>query len=228
MTAPQRVALLTSPREPVSVTPVRTEHVATLAPMLARAFDLDPAYQYLIPDGATRLTGLTKFFSGNLRTHLPHACTHVSLDERGPCATVTLRPPGGVHVSTLTMLRHGLLPFSFAHGHSAVKRLLWLKETYDALEAEAAQRRPHWYVHMMAVRPDHQGRGLGSRLLERMLAETADRATPMQSVLTTHLRQNMAFYQRAGFEVIDERTLEPPDGLPYTVWSMVRPQRATS
>jgi ribosomal protein S18 acetylase RimI-like enzyme len=225
MTTPQRVPA--SPREPVNVTPVRAEHVAALAPMLARAFDVDAAYQYLIPDAAKRLAGLTEFFSGNLRVHLPYACTHVSLDDRGPCATVTLRPPGGVHVSTLTMVRHGLLPFAFAHGRSAVKRLLWLKKTYDALEAEAARGQPHWYVHMMAVRPDQQGRGLGSRLLERMLAETADRVPRLQCVLTTHLRQNLAFYQRAGFEVTDERTLEPPDGSRYTVWSMVRPARAT-
>jgi ribosomal protein S18 acetylase RimI-like enzyme len=210
------------------VTPVRAEHVAALAPMLARAFDVDAAYQYLIPDAAKRLSGLTEFFSGNLRTHLAHACTHVSIDERGPCATVTLRPPGGVHVSPLTMLRHGLLPFAFTHGRSAVRRLLWLKETYDALEAEAARGRPHWYVHMMAVRPDQQGRGLGSRLLERLLAETADRATPTQTVLTTNLVRNVAFYQRAGFEVVGERALEPPNGAPYTVWSMVRAARGVT
>jgi GNAT superfamily N-acetyltransferase len=224
MSAPERV-VLTSPSEPVNVMAVRPDHVATLAPMLARAFDVDAAYQYLMPDAEKRLTGLTAFFSGNLRTHLPHACTRVSLDERGPCATVTLRPPGGVHISTLTMLRHGLLPFAFAHGRSAVNRLLWLKETYDALEAKAARGRPHWYVHMMAVRPDRQGQGLGSRLLERLLAETADRGARVPSVLTTHLRQNLAFYERAGFETTDERTLEPPNGLPYTVWSMVRAPR---
>jgi hypothetical protein len=112
MTIPQRVAATALPREPVNVTPVRAEHVAALAPMLALAFDVDAAYQYLIPDASKRLAGLTEFFSGNLRLHLPYACTHVSLDERGPCATVTLRPPGGVHVSTLTMVRHGLLPFA--------------------------------------------------------------------------------------------------------------------
>jgi GNAT superfamily N-acetyltransferase len=81
---------------------------------------------------------------------------------------------------------------------------------------------------MMAVRPDQQGRGLGSRLLERLLAETADRGTPLQCVLTTHLRQNLVFYQRAGFDVTDERVLEPPDGSPYTVWSMVRRPLTTS
>ena len=225
MITSQRATVADSPHAPLNVTPVRTEHIAALAPMLGRAFDVDAAYQYLMPDAARRLDGLTEFFSGNLRVHLPHACTHVSLDERGPCATVTLRPPGGVPISTLTMLRHGLVPFAFAHGRAAVKRLLWLKKTYDALEAEAAQNRPHWYVHMMAVRPDQQGRGLGSRLLEHMLARTADAGTPLQCVLTTHLRQNLVFYQRAGFELTGERKLEPPDASPYTVWAMVRPPR---
>jgi GNAT superfamily N-acetyltransferase len=221
------VAVSASPLDSGRIAPLGAKHIRGLAPVLAQVFDVDAAYQYLFPNPGTRRAGLTDFFSGNLRTHLPHACTHVVLDDRGPCATVTLRPPGGLRISTLTMLRHGLLPFAFTHGHSAVRRLLWLKDTYDELEALAAEGRPHWYVHMMGVRPDLQGQGVGSRLLERVLAGVADVTPLVHCVLTTHLRQNLVFYGRAGFELVGERALAPPDGAPYTVWSMARPPRQT-
>jgi ribosomal protein S18 acetylase RimI-like enzyme len=208
--------------------PIRATDVPTLAPLLAEALAVDAGYQYLFPDAALRVAGLSEFFAGNLKTHLPHACTHALRDQRGVVATVTLRPPGGVPISMWTMLRHGLLPFGFSHGVGAVKRLLWLKETYDALEAEAAEHQPHWYVHMMAVRPDAQGQGRGTALLERMLRQTADAGSPRSTVLTTHLTQNLVFYRRSGFEVTDERELSPPGGAPYVVWSMVRKARAAA
>jgi GNAT superfamily N-acetyltransferase len=205
------------------VVSIRAEHLPAVAALLADAFDVDAAYRYLFPAPATRIAGLTDFFTRNLGTHLAHACTYALTGPQGVCATVTLRPPAGIHISTLTMIRRGLLPFALTHGAHAVKRLFWLKHTYDELEAEAAQAAPHWYVHMMAVRPDVQGRGLGSRLLERIFSQTADRGARLSTVLTTHMPRNLVFYRRAGFELTGERTLQPPNGAPYTVWSMARP-----
>jgi GNAT superfamily N-acetyltransferase len=198
---------------------LRAAHVDRTADLLARAFEVDEAYRYLFPDAAARTAGLRDFFARNLRTHLPQACTFVALDAGGRVlATVTLRPPGGLHISFWTMLRRGLLPFAAAHGWGAVQRLLWLKRTYDALEAEAAANLPHAYVHMMAVAPEHQGQGVGSRLLAQVLGAS----NAAQTVLTTHLPRNLVFYRRHGFEVLSERTLQPPRSHAYTVWSMRR------
>ena len=198
-------------------------HVERTAAMLARAFAIDPAFGYLFPDPQRRERGLRDFFARNLRTHLPHRCTHALLDPQGqPYATVTLRPPGGIHVSALTMLRRGLLPFALAHGRATVQRLFWLRRTYDALEAETARGARHFYVHMMAVAPERQGRGHGARLLEQILECETARAPDLPAVLTTHLPRNVVFYQRHGFEVADERGLRPPGSDGYTVWTMRR------
>jgi predicted N-acetyltransferase YhbS len=90
------------------------------------------------------------------------------------------------------------------------------------LANEITRAQPHWYVHLMAVHPDLQGQGYGSRLLARVLAQTLERDPHLPTVLTTHLPENLVFYRRAGFETIGERTLAPPGGEPYTVWSMAR------
>lgn len=197
--------------------------LAATACLLARALEDDPAYAYLLPDLAQRACGLADFFTQNLRAHLAHDCTRVVRDPSGaPCATVTLRPPGGIHISMATMIRRGLLPFALAHGAGAVRRLSWLKRTYDGLEQSAARGGVHRHVHMMAVRPELQGRGEGGRLLAHVLAATDASGPEAPTVLTTHRERNVVFYRRAGFEVVDERWLYPPGGTAYVVWSMTR------
>jgi ribosomal protein S18 acetylase RimI-like enzyme len=212
---------MTSPIQQMRVRPLTAALVAETARMLGRAFEVDPAYRYLIADARRREKGLTDFFARNLRVHLPHRCTFVALDDGDRvAATVTVRPPEGIHISSLTMLRRGLLPFALAHGRQPVKRLFWLKKTYEALEAEAANGRPHGYVHMMAVSPERQGRGLGGWLLREVLLMRGQQDGSVPIVLTTHLERNVVFYRRAGFRVLSERVLEPPGGTPYPVWSM--------
>ncbi|MCA9618829.1 MAG: GNAT family N-acetyltransferase [Myxococcales bacterium] len=195
------------------------DRVAT-AEVLAKAMVIDAAYGYLIPDPEKREGALRDFFAGHLRTQLAHHFTFVGVDDGGVVATVTLRRSGLVDPSLWTTIRHGLIPFASAHGWATVRRLFWLKGAYDELEARLAGGEPYTHVHMMAVAPELQGRGVGSRLLaERM--SWMDGRRP--AILTTHLEQNVVFYERHGFEVLSEETLRPPGGATYRVWSMRRP-----
>jgi GNAT superfamily N-acetyltransferase len=126
------------------------------------------------------------------------------------------------------MIRRGLLPFALTHGRKAVQRLLAVKEKYDAIEARVARGERHWFVHMMAVDPARQGKGLGSRLLDRILEITVDaraaRGTP-PAVLTTNKKHNVVFYERAGFELDGVEDVSLLGEAPYSVWRMRRPPR---
>ena len=203
-------------------------HLPAVANLLAHAMVDDPAYAYLMPDLATRHRGLADYFARSLRTYVPHRCTYLALDDNVACGTVTVRPPGGIHISTLTMIRRGLLPFAREHGVGAVRRLFALKDVYDGIEARLSQGQPHWYVHMMAVDPSKQGHGMGSALLASALAATADaRGTaPLPVLLTTHNERNVAFYCRTGFEVIHEQDVSLDGAAPYRVWGMRRARRS--
>jgi GNAT superfamily N-acetyltransferase len=208
-----------------------SEHIAPLdaglvlenARLLATAFFDDPAFGYLFPDAATRSASLEDFFVRNQRIHLPYRCIHAARGEGGELrGTVTLRPRAGLHISLWTMARRGLLPFALRNGASAVKRLLWLKDVSEQLEADAAQGVPHFYVHMMAVPPALQGHGVGTRLVTRVLEQALKAHPGTRTVLSTHRPQNVVFYRRIGFEVTGERLLEPPGGTPYRAWMMAR------
>jgi ribosomal protein S18 acetylase RimI-like enzyme len=213
----------------IDVRLLEREDIGATAVLLAAAMDDDPAYGFLFPRGDGRRAGLEDFFARNLRTHLPYRCTYVGVVGSKVVATITMRPPDGLSISLLTMIRRGLLPFALAHGRAAVRRLFVLKDAYDAIEARLARGERHWLVHMMAVDPARQGRGLGSRLLERTLDTTVDakRTGTPPAILTTHNERNVVFYQRAGFEVDRVEDVSLMGAAPHRVWCMRRRKNAT-
>lgn len=213
--------------EPVlhTVGSLTASQLGLLARVLTDALDDDPAYRFLFPEAAQRQRGLYDFFASNLHMHLPFRCTHVLTAQDGELiGGVTVRPPGGLRVSPRVLVLRGLVPFALRQGRGPLLRLFWLKEAYEALEARSSRGEPHFHVHMMAIAPALQGRGLGARLLATALRRSADAGSLRHpTVLTTHRPANVAFYARAGFEVVEERNIAPPGAAAYTVWSLARP-----
>jgi GNAT superfamily N-acetyltransferase len=209
---------------------LREQQIVPVAALLADAFVDNTAYGFLFPELASRKSRLADFFSRNLRTHLPYRCTYVWAPERdGVVATVTLRPPSGVPVSIWTMIRRGLLPFALRNGWGAVRRLFYLIEQTERIDGEASGGRAHWHVHMMAVRPDRQGTGIGTRLLREVFAaEGGPSASEYPISLQTERPQNLRFYQRLGFEMQCEYQLGGViGGQPFRTWTMLREPSAS-
>jgi ribosomal protein S18 acetylase RimI-like enzyme len=76
---------------------------------------------------------------------------------------------------------------------------------------------PHYYLSIVAVAPEHQGRGIGSALI-RPILERCDRdGVPAYLEATTE--RNRALYERHGFRVSEE-VRWPDDGPP--LWLMWR------
>lgn len=89
----------------------------------------------------------------------------------------------------------------------------------DANDAASEQiahlrpREPHWYLASIGTRPERQGEGLGTAVLEPVLARG------VRAYLETSVADNIRFYERLGFTVVGETTIAgggPP------VWAMVR------
>jgi ribosomal protein S18 acetylase RimI-like enzyme len=75
---------------------------------------------------------------------------------------------------------------------------------------------PHWYLATLGVDPDAWGRGIGTALLARWLAEVDADGVP--AWLETDREGNVGFYRRSGFEVaLHTQVLATP------VWCMRRP-----
>ena len=85
------------------------------------------------------------------------------------------------------------------------------------MEGRHPRRPPHWYLAIMGVDPQWQGRGIGSKLMRPAL-EVLD-AEGMPAYLEASTPRSRALYERHGFAVTGEFNL--PSGGP-TLWQMWR------
>jgi Acetyltransferases len=88
---------------------------------------------------------------------------------------------------------------------------------YDAAVAAALPTYPHWYLGILATRPDHAGRGLGRRLMAHGVARAHAEEVP--AVLETMNPSNVDLYVRAGWQVYGQTSAAD---VPRT-WVLVNP-----
>jgi ribosomal protein S18 acetylase RimI-like enzyme len=83
----------------------------------------------------------------------------------------------------------------------------------------------HWYLETMGVAPSAQRLGIGSRLLAPAL-ELADRDR-VDCYLETSDRDNVEFYERHGFEVVEDALPFVPGGPTHVAMRRVPQRRQT-
>lgn len=146
---------------------------------------------------------------------MPRKAAWLSHRDDGQVAGAALwYPPGTKQHSFRESLAESLpfLPAGLPHlgKASRLQRLItssWPKE-------------PHWYLSVLSISPESQGRGHGSVLLRPGL-EAADR-DGLGCWLETQRERNVPFYARFGFDLIRQVEVEP--GVP--LWLMWRPPAA--
>jgi ribosomal protein S18 acetylase RimI-like enzyme len=90
--------------------------------------------------------------------------------------------------------------------------------TYEHHVAPHHPREPHWYLFVLGVEPEWQGRGVGSALLARFYEKASASGRP--AYLETDLHSSVRLYERHGFVVVQEFDVAPLGGL--HVWTMRR------
>lgn len=104
-------------------------------------------------------------------------------------------PPGTCRSVRLEVLRR--LP-SLVLGNSAIgalRRWRWL-----GTWAGNDPREPHWHVGPLAVTPERQAQGVGSRLMAQGIVGTGEQGAFMY--LETDKPANVRFYKKSGFRVV--------------------------
>ena len=122
-----------------------------------------------------------------------------------PPGTTKLSPRESV-AEALPFLPEGLLRLGRASRFEGAIKQRWPKE-------------PHWYLAILSVSPESQGRGLGGALIRPGL-ERAD-AEGVAAYLETQRERNVGFYERFGFKLVEKITIDGE--LP--VWLMHRDPR---
>jgi ribosomal protein S18 acetylase RimI-like enzyme len=189
------------------------QDLPAVARSLARAFERDPHFCWIVRDERTRLERLERSFRTFIdRLWLRHdeSYTHQQL-----IGAALWEPPGAWQVGLLTQIRLG--PATALALRGDTPRLL---RALNFIERKHPRQPEHWYLPMIGVTTAWQGRGYGAALL-RPILDRCDREQ-VPAYLEASTPRNRALYERHGFEVVEECRYAK-DGPP--MWMMWREPR---
>ena len=199
--------------EIVQLEPLGFRRAATA---LASAFVGYDLMVYASPDAVRRKRGVAALYAAILADCFRLGVVHVTRDGTG--AACWLRP-GTPAPGLWRQIRSGMLKLPFSFGWRAFNRLLPYDVIARRLHHDHASM-PHWYLAAIGVEPERQGQGVGSALMQPILA-LADR-DHIACYLETHRPANVRLYERHGFDVVEHD--QPPE-LAIGVWGMLRKPR---
>jgi hypothetical protein len=119
-------------------------------------------------------------------------------------------------ISWWRILNSGTIILALKIGHKALSKIMEFDQYMDSKRKELAPAK-HCYLNMLAVDPQYQGKGYASLLLNEMLSQIDNENLPCY--LETNGNMNVSIYQRFGYKVIGEYTL---DGVSYKMVAMLR------
>ena len=94
-----------------------------------------------------------------------------------------------------------------------------MRQLGEYLEAVHQRLAPfgHWFLQVIGVDPQFQGKGYAGKLLKPMLARIDEEGLPCY--LETFDEHNVSFYEHFGFAVIEKSTIPETN---FTNWAMLR------
>ena len=147
------------------IEPLRWELLDTATATLTRAFAEEPIFKWVIPDPQHRARALEVMNSGPLRYGLRYG--HVVQSHDGRAVAAWLPPGGGF--TPLRLIRCGIFGVRFRVGFHAARQFARANQILRRIRA-AHVPEPHWYLMIVGVDPELQGRGLGTALVKEGLA----------------------------------------------------------
>jgi ribosomal protein S18 acetylase RimI-like enzyme len=196
------------------IEPLVPSDLPAAAAVLGRAFHANPGLVAILKDDspAERLR-LTTIGMGAFARAVQRVGNAEVIKQDGKVVAVSLSyGPGAYPPSLATELRigSGLL-------RGGLRRLLRFGQA-DAVMRKRHLREPHWYLWVLGVDPEQQGRGFGSELLRALSARAEHDRVPCY--LETDKPSSVQLYEHHGYAVRDE-TVVP--GLDFRLWFMLRP-----
>lgn len=186
----------------------------------SRAFHDDPLFNFFEPNlvrQSKRLPGLMK---ATIVDTLPLGETYGAYVDGKAKAVAAWMPPGTYPrpARREAMFYVRALPSMMLVGRR-LPPALQLLTTID----KAHPKHEHWYLSLLAVDPELQGRGVGGALLAPLL-ERADREG-LPVYLETQKESNVAWYGRFGFALVETLGLPKVANAP-TMWTLQREPKA--
>lgn len=167
-----------------------------IAHIIGTSFADDPVNQWVF--GVKN--NLIPFYRRMAEIYLKHSFSHINLDATAG----TLWLPPGRSKDLPPLQRLGLLGSIIKHyGLGAIQRGLAM----EVLMKSKTPSFPHYYLFAIGALPEAQGQSHGSALMTHALTHIDAEGLP--AYLENSKPDNIAFYNRFGFEILEEIRVTP-------------------
>jgi GNAT superfamily N-acetyltransferase len=184
------------------------DEIAPAALLAAAAFQEDPGFSHILPADADRRKRLPSLLDAMFRVDAASGGrVRGAFDDCaliGIVATVPVRAP---HRGVLDWLKHWRSLSWMAASPSTILRALALSDAVERLRPASAD-----YLHVLAVHPAAQGRGVGAALVREVLKDGSS------VYLETFTPKNVAWYEARGFA----RAAEVASPVRPPFWTFIR------
>ena len=186
-----------------------------IADALIKAFHDDPVMLHIFNKPAGREKKMRALFLSESKRALTKGAVHTTAGGSAQGGAIWMAP-GQWKTGGFELL--GQIPLMFAMG-AATPRALGLLSKMEKVHPTE----PHWYLAILGTATEHQGKGVGSALIEPILTKCDAEGIP--AYLESSKESNIPFYNRHGFEVTGE--VRAKDGpLIWPMWREPRPPDA--
>jgi GNAT superfamily N-acetyltransferase len=180
--------------------------------VMGRAFHDSDQWASLLPDPNVRQTKLEQMFAGTVK--LTYAAGGLVETTPGLEAVAMWLPPGK-SIGLWPVVKSGFASVRFVvtPPFPNLRRLTATMRQFDEIHRHQMPS-PHWYLMALGVDPESQGCGYGTALVLKGIERANSDNRPIY--LETETDANASFYQRLGFETLDEITIDAI-GMPFSL-----------
>ena len=193
---------------------LQSSQIKPAVEVLTRAFQNDPLLQYSFPDEFERKKRAPYFFQFILRYSIRYGevyATSPNLEGIAVWLTSDNYP-----MTFWKLIRSGALQIMFKFRGEGAERMRYFGEYIDVVHKRLAPFK-HWFLQVIGVDPQFQGKGYAGKMLRAMLARIDEEGLPCY--LETLDETNVRLYEHFGFKVIEKSTIPETK---ITNWAMLR------
>ncbi|MHA1943205.1 MAG: GNAT family N-acetyltransferase [Candidatus Thorarchaeota archaeon] len=183
--------------------------------VLIRAFWDDPLNVYLFPDETKRKRFLPAFFEFRLKQGKLCGEVYTTSDEVEGVAIWKYYQK--IDTTLWRIIRLGGLKMMRRSGLSLTRRMMKINDFVSKRRNEYATP-PYMHLGPIAVDPEKQGKGYGSKLIRPMLTHLDE--MKWHCYLEAQSESNVSLYEHFGFVVLNKGVV-PDTEIPH--WDMMRP-----
>jgi len=199
---------------------LENKHIKPVSFMLARAFKDDPINACVFPNPEERREKMPYAYQSLLLCNLSAGESFITSPQlEGAAAWIHSANLG---TSFWKMLTSGAIWPAIKMGIEAGRKMQVFNQYMERKHSELAPVK-HWYLFLIGVDPQHQGKGYASTLLREMISRIDKEGLPCY--VETGVEKNVSMYEHFGFDVIDEFIV--PNTM-VKVWAMLRKPKVIS